>query len=93
MEETYSHEVLPDARILSAFIIVWCDQTEWQSPLVNLKYLVACFVVLARHSAMVEVLLRKSCHPLLQVSVVGVDGDPAFGFIKNDFRDIPQLLN
>jgi len=24
---------------------------------------------------------------------VGVDGDPAFGFIKNDFRNIPQLLN
>jgi hypothetical protein len=34
---------------------------------------------------MVGVLFRKGGQPLLQVGVVGVDGDPALGFIKEDF--------
>jgi hypothetical protein len=33
---------------------------------------------------MVGVQLRKSCQPLLQVGVVGIDGNPALGFIKKD---------
>lgn len=70
---------------LSAFFTVWCSQTERQAPIFNLKRLVACFGILVRHIAMVGVLLRIGGQPLLQVGVMGVDGDPALCLIKKDF--------
>lgn len=76
---------------LSAFLTIRSSQTERQSPLFNLKSLVACFGVLVRHNAMVRVLPGKSGQPFLQVGVVGVDSDPAFSFIKKDFRGFLPL--
>ena len=72
-------------RCFPSFLAVWGGQTEREAPLADFKLHAARFGVCVGLAALVGVLSGIGGKPLLQVGVVGVDGDPALGFIKKDF--------
>ena len=78
-------------RRLPAFLAVWRGQSKTEAPLVNFKGLAAPAVIV-HLPAMLRPAAGVGSQPVLQVRVVGRDGDPRAFLVKFDYSCFLDFL-